>query len=182
MVAAPVLRPICIYVIALVIVRLMGKRALGELCLFDLVIMAGIGDVITTIGLENRTSLSQGLFFLGILGGLEILFSLLSYRFPKLSKMIEGSPTLLIKNGRIIDRNLRMENISLHDLQQEMRRQGIEDMNQVQRAVFEASGHFSFVLKKDNNQAVDGNKLEIDGIREELRIIRGLLENREKGE
>jgi uncharacterized membrane protein YcaP (DUF421 family) len=60
---SPVFRPILIYLIALTLVRLMGKRALGELSLFDLVIMAGIGDVITLVGLEKRISLSQGLFF-----------------------------------------------------------------------------------------------------------------------
>lgn len=160
----------------------MGKRALGELSLFDLVIMAGIGDVITTIGLESRISLSQGLFFLGILGGLEIVFSLLSFRFPKLSRIIEGSPTLLIKNGRIIERNLRLENISRHDLQQELRRQGIQDVSRVERAVFEASGHFSFVLKKGLDTMEDFEPMDMAALREELRAIRVLLEKREKGE
>ena len=177
---APLFRPILIYILALVIVRLMGKRALGELSLFDLVIMAGIGDVITTIGLENRVSLSQGLFFLGLLGGLEILLSLLSFRFPKLSRMIEGSPTVLIKNGRIIPRNLRRENISRHDLQQELRRQGIDEISLVERAVFETSGHISFVLKKDDGVSREKERPELAEIREELRNIRALLENGKK--
>lgn len=173
---SPVFRPIFIYLIALTLVRLMGKRALGELSLFDLVIMAGIGDVITIVGLEKRISLSQGLFFLGILGGMEILLSMLSFKYPKLSKIIEGSPTVLIKHGRVIERNLRRENISTNDLLQELRRQGIEDPSLVERAVFESSGHFSVILKKPFGKNPDLDGRELAAIREELAAIRQRLE------
>ena len=60
---SPVVKPILIYIGALVMVRLVGKRALGDLSLFDFVVMAGIGDVIILVGLENRVTLGQGLFF-----------------------------------------------------------------------------------------------------------------------
>jgi uncharacterized membrane protein YcaP (DUF421 family) len=180
---SPVFRPILIYLIALTLVRLMGKRALGELSLFDLVIMAGIGDVITLVGLEKRISLSQGLFFLGILGGMEILLSMLSFRFPRLCKIIEGSPTLLIKHGRVIQRNLRLENISVNDLYQELRRQGIEDPALVERAVFESSGHFSVILKKPfENTSCNSQTQELAAIHEELAAIHQRLEKMGKEE
>lgn len=176
----PVLKPILIYLGALGMVRLVGKRALGELSLFDLVVMAMIGDVITVVGLERTVPLVHGLFFLGILGGMEIVFSLLVFRYPRWARRLEGAPTLLINKGTVNKKNLRQENISINDLRQELRKHGVDRMERVERAYLEANGKFSVILDASLPREVDDPRWE--KVFSELRLIRQLLEERKRSE
>ena len=171
------IKPIAIYLAALVIVRFMGKRALGQLSLFDLVIMAGIGDVIVVVGLEQRVSFGKGLVILGLIGGLELFLSIASYRSPLFAQFFEGKPTILIKDGVILEENLAKEHISMADLRQELRKLGVSKISQVSQAVFEACGKFSVILKEEpellgNQQLME----EVKRLREEVRRLTEVIE------
>ena len=131
----------------------MGKRALGQLSLFDLVIMVGIGDVIIVIALDQKIPFERGIIILGILGGLELTLSKLTYRSRFFARLLEGTPTLLIKDGVPIEDNLAKEHISWQDLKQELRKQGIANLSQVSRGVLEACGKFSVILKEEEPTA-----------------------------
>jgi uncharacterized membrane protein YcaP (DUF421 family) len=147
-----VLRPIAIYIAALALVRILGKRALGQLSLFDLVIMAGIGDVIVVIALEREIPFEKGLFILGLLGGLELFLSKLTFQSPFFARLLEGKPTLLIKDGVLIEQNLAKEHISRSDLRQELRKLGVANLSQVAQGVLEACGNFSVILKDEQDE------------------------------
>jgi uncharacterized membrane protein YcaP (DUF421 family) len=147
-----VLRPIAIYIAALALVRILGKRALGQLSLFDLVIMAGIGDVIVVIALERQIPFEKGLFILGLLGGLELFLSKLTFRSTFFARLLEGKPTLLIKDGELIEQNLAKEHISRSDLRQELRKLGVANISQVAQGVLEACGNFSVILKDEKEE------------------------------
>jgi uncharacterized membrane protein YcaP (DUF421 family) len=168
-----ILNMLIIYLVALAVVRVMGKRALGELSLFDFVIMVGIGDVIVVVGLEQQVPLSRGLLILALLGALEFGFSLLTFRSECLSRLIEGTPTLLIKDGVLLEQNLAKEHISRADLYQELRKQGVMQISRVARAVLEACGKFSVILKDDQPE-IDGLNLKI--LREVTALRRELAE------
>ena len=161
---------ISIYIVALIIVRLMGKRALGQLSLFDLVIMAGIGDLIIVVGIEQQVSFLKGVLIISVLGGLELFFSMLTYRSKLMAGILEGKPTLLIDNGILLEENLAKEHISHLDLRQELRKQGVAKISQVSKAVLEACGKVSVILKEDGPELVDNRQLldELMAIRREL--------------
>ncbi|MGE5582895.1 MAG: DUF421 domain-containing protein [Bacillota bacterium] len=176
-----VVNPIAIYLGALTIVRLMGKRALGQLSLFDLVIMAGIGDVIVVVGLEQRVPFQRGLFILALIGGLELVLSLVSYRSPFFSKLFEGEPTLLIKEGVLLEKNLAKEHITLADLRQELRKLGVAKISQVHQAVFEACGKFSVILKEEEEPVTNLQLLqEVKTLRRELEEMKEALQARKE--
>lgn len=172
------IKPVAIYLAALIIVRLMGKRALGQLSLFDLVIMAGIGDVIVVVGLEQRVSFQKGLIILGLIGGLELFLSIISYRSHFFARLFEGKPTILIKDGVLMEENLAKEHISLADLRQELRKLGVSKISQVSQAIFEACGKFSVILKEEadsisNQQILQEVKLlhqEIQELKEAVQV------------
>lgn len=185
-----VIRPIAIYLAALALVRILGKRALGQLSLFDLVIMAGIGDVIVVIALERQIPIGKGLFVLGLLGGLELFFSKLTYRSPFFARLLEGKPTLLIKDGVIIEQNLAKEHISRSDLRQELRKLGVSNISQVAQGILEACGNFSVILKDEKEECpilqVNGppeqecpvlNHLyqEVTALRNEIKALREII-------
>lgn len=169
------IKPIAIYLAALALVRIMGKRALGQLSLFDLVIMAGIGDVIVVVALERKVPFQQGLLILGLLGGLELLFSMLTYRSRFFRVLLEGKPTLLVKDGELIEENLAKEHISQADLRQEMRKQGISRISDVSTAVLEACGNISVIPKDDEDFPNQRLSEELALIRRDIEELKTIL-------
>lgn len=166
-----------IYLAALVTVRLIGKRALGELSLFDLVIMVGIGEVIVIVGLEQKVPLIKGFVILLLLGGLELLFSMLTFKSKFFARLIEGKPTLLIKDGLLLEDNLAKEHISRSDLYQELRKQGVSKVAKVSKAILEACGKFSILLKDDQEYSTEQQILqEIQALRREVQALNAILD------
>jgi Predicted membrane protein len=175
------IKPVAIYLAALIIVRLMGKRALGQLSLFDLVIMAGIGDVIVVVGLEQRVSFQKGLIILGLIGGLELFLSIISYRSHFFARLFEGRPTLLIKDGILLEKNLAKEHISMADLRQELRKLGVAKISQVSQAIFEACGKFSVILKEDTEPISNQELLqEVKLLHQEIQELKATLQSRKE--
>lgn len=176
-----ILKFVSVYIVALIIVRLMGKRALGQLSLFDLVIMAGIGDLIVVVGIEQQVSFLKGVLIISVLGGLELFFSMLTYRSPLIAGILEGKPTLLIDNGILLEENLAKEHISYLDLRQELRKQGVAKISQVSKGVLEACGKISVILKEDGPEQIDNGQLldELMAIRRELAELKKNLILRE---
>lgn len=142
-------RTVVIYLVALFVVRLMGKRALGTLSLFDFVIMVGIGDIIVMVGVEGSVSLISGISVLVVLGVLELLFSLLTFKSKVAARILEGMPTVLVQNGKLMHENMTKEHVSLADLKQELRKEGVSQISSVKEALLEACGKFSVILKDD---------------------------------
>lgn len=175
---AYLVRPIAVYLAALALVRLMGKRALGQLSLFDLVIMAGIGDIIVVVGLERRISVVDGLVMLGILSGLEILMSLATFRWRWFAGLVEGKPTILVRDGRPIERNLAREHISPRDLGQELRKHGLSQPGEAAEVVLEACGKVSVIPREEEKPVNDRILAELAELRREMSALRDRLDDR----
>ena len=174
---AYLLRPVTIYFAALATVRLMGKRALGQLSLFDLVIMVGIGEIVVLVGLERKVSLVDGLLMLGLLGGLEILISVLTFRWRWFARLLEGEPTVLVREGKLLRHNLRREHISLRDLRQELRKQGLEDYKEAKEVILEACGKVSVIPREEVAESLANIRAELSLIKEELFRLAGKQES-----
>lgn len=170
-------RPIFIYIAAMFAVRLMGKRALGQLSLFDLVIMVGIGDIVVLVGLERKIGMIDGLIMLGLLGVLEILMSLMTFRWRWFANLIEGRPTPLVKDGRLLEQNMRREHISLRDLEQELRKGGLHSVADAQEVVLEACGKISVVPKPETEESLHRILAELAAIRQDLNSLAAAVGN-----
>lgn len=172
-----VLNLTAIYIAALLIVRIIGKRALGELSLFDLVIMVGIGEVIVIVGLEQKEPFLKGLVILLLLGGLELALSLLTFKSRFFAWLLEGRPTLLIKDGQVIEENLAKEHISHADLRQELRKQGVSRISKVSTAVLESCGKFSVIVKEDEEDSLENQLFqEIVSLRKEVKELKEIIQ------
>lgn len=137
-----------IFVAALVVVRLMGNRTVGQFSPFDFVLMVGIGDIVGNVALDRQTNIFTGA---EALIGLLILQKLLSWSSLKsrvLRKWFEGTPVELIENGQIIKENLTKTQFNLDDLRQEMHKQGLAftDLPNIKLARLESSGDFSIIM------------------------------------
>lgn len=151
-----VIRAVAMYLAALVVIRVMGKRALGELGLFDFVVMTGVGHILTSVALDQSLPFYEGIGVLAILAIMEYAVGFLSLKSERLAHLIAGKPVVMIDNGRIIRDNLAREKFNIDDLLQELRKQGIRDIHEVEKGILEPSGGFSVILKGESEPVTRG--------------------------
>ncbi|MCE5286751.1 MAG: DUF421 domain-containing protein [Pelosinus sp.] len=132
---------------ALLVVRLMGNRTVGQLSPFDFVIMVGIGDIIITASMDRNQSLLSGVGALVALLILQQLLGYLSLKSLRMRKWFEGTPVTLIQNGQIIRENFVKTHFNYDDLRQELHRQGMDmnDLPSIKLARLESCGMFSII-------------------------------------
>ncbi|MDD3365027.1 MAG: DUF421 domain-containing protein [Syntrophomonas sp.] len=154
------LRVAGMYFLALIMIRFLGKRALGELGPFDFVVMTGVGDTVISVALDRSMPYYEGIVVLATLAILEYLMGYLGLKSGRLSNLITGVPVVLIDNGKIIRKNLAREKFNVDDLLQELRKKGVRDINDVDKGILESCGGFSVILKEEE-EAVSRRDLGI---------------------
>jgi len=144
-VAEKVLRSVVIYVFFVLVFRLMGKRQVGQLTPFDLIVLLIISNVVQNAVIGNDNSLGGGLLGALTIFALNYTFVEVTYRSKRLRHFLEPYPTILIHDGRIIEEHLHRERISRDDLHGALRRAGLVDASEVRVAVLEANGGISVI-------------------------------------
>lgn len=143
------LRVAGMYFLALIMIRLLGKRALGELGPFDFVVMTGVGDTVISTALDRTIPYYEGIVVLLTLAVLEYFMGYIGLKNGRLSNLITGVPVVLIDKGKIIKKNLAREKFNVDDLMQELRRQGVRNIQDVDKGILESCGGFSVILKPE---------------------------------
>ena len=140
-------RTFIIYLAVLLVMRLMGKREVGQLSTFDLVVAIMIAEV-AVVPLEDlNVPLYIGLIPMFILVGMEILISYLCLHSRFIRGIIEGSPSVLIAGGKIMDREMRRQRYNMNDLLGQLREQNIFNIADVEYAILETSGALSVISR-----------------------------------
>jgi uncharacterized membrane protein YcaP (DUF421 family) len=142
-----ILRSAVIYMFILLAFRFAGKRQVGQLTPFDLVVLLIISNVVQNAVIGNDNSLGGG-----ILGAVVILLlnwavSEASYWFKPARRFLEGTPTLLVHNGKVIQSHLERERVNMEDLRAALRRGGLTEIDQVRYAILEETGQISVIPK-----------------------------------
>jgi len=143
------LRVAGMYFLALIMIRFLGKRALGELGPFDFVVMTGVGDTVISVALDRSMPYYEGIIVLATLALLEYLMGYIGLKSGRLSNLITGVPVVLIDNGKIIRKNLAREKFNVDDLLQELRKKGVRNILDVDKGILESCGGFSVILKEE---------------------------------
>lgn len=142
-----VYRTVFVYFVVLLVVRLMGKREIGQLSPFDFVVAIIIADL-AVIPLEAQdVPLWHSILPLAILAALEVGVSYATLFSHTLRCIICGTPQMIIKNGEILRGEMRKARYNLDDLMAQMRDKGIVDPSEVEIAVLEISGKLSIIPK-----------------------------------
>jgi uncharacterized membrane protein YcaP (DUF421 family) len=153
-------RTIVLYVILLVIFRLMGKREVGELSIIDLVIFILIAEVAATAIEQREEAIWKAILPMFLLMVIQISSSFISMKSKKARDLIEGDPTIIVRNGEILETEMRQQRYNLDDLFQQLREQQIGGISEITYAFLEPSGNLS-VFTKDG--AIPVLPLVIDG-------------------
>ncbi len=142
-----ILRSGVIYLFILLAFRFTGKRQVGQLTPFDLVVLLIISNVVQNSLIGNDNSIGGGMIGAVTILALNWMVVELSYRFKPFRRAMEGTPTLLVHNGRILHENLKRERITLEDLQGALRKSGVGDVAQARFAILEENGQISVIAK-----------------------------------
>jgi uncharacterized membrane protein YcaP (DUF421 family) len=135
-----VLRSVAVYLFLVVALRLAGKRELAQLNTFDLVVLLLLSNTVQNAIIGSDNSLLGGLLGAAVLLSVNYAVVRLGFRHPALARTLEGTPTVLVDNGRTLDANLRRYLISREELAAAVRRQGARELADVEAVVLEANG------------------------------------------
>ncbi|MHB1314252.1 MAG: DUF421 domain-containing protein [Christensenellales bacterium] len=143
------LKSVVSVVVLFVLTRIMGKQQIAQLTFFDYVVGISIGSLAGAFAVDNVVTYPIGLTGMVIFALFSILLSYLSLKSYRARKLLEGQPTILIANGRILEQNLKKTRMNINDLLEECRLKDVFDISEVEFAILETSG-FSVQLKAEH--------------------------------
>ena len=145
-------RTVFIYIFLMLIMRIMGKRQLGELDVGELVITFLLSEIASAPITEPDRPLINYVVPIAVLAALEILTSVLILRIPLLKSVLSSNPSVIISKGVINYRAMKKVRISLEELVSQLRQNGIYDICEVDYAILEENGKMSVIPKNANRQ------------------------------
>lgn len=156
---APLLtiRTIVIFFTVLVAVRWTGKRSISNLAPFDLAMVILIGEVAAIPVTDLRVDFTHGILPVMLIGGLHVLITTIAVHSKWFERLTEGVPTLLIKNGRVLKKNLLKERVSMDDLMTALRHKEVTNVRDVREAWMEHAGGVSVIRRHEPDTAAPGD-------------------------
>lgn len=142
-----VLRAVAVYVVVLVMVRIVGKRTVGQFTPFDLIVVVLLGTAVQNSLIGEDTSLIGGLLIAATLLALNWLVGFFSARSRKFDEVIEGRPVLLARNGELFRDVLKQQFLSEREFERAMRDADCADLSQVELAMLETSGDITVIAR-----------------------------------
>lgn len=144
-----ILRAVAVYIVLLVIFCVAGKRTLHDMTTFDLVLVLIISEAVQAALVDTDNSMANAFLLVVTLVGIDILLSVLKYRFPSFGQVLDGRPVVLVRHGRMIEHVASKERVDQEDILSAARcLHGIEHMEEIKHAVLEAGGKFSMIQRE----------------------------------
>lgn len=150
-----IVRATVIFFFLWVATRTIGKRELGEMTAFEIILLVVVGDLIQQGVTQEDTSLVGAMLAVSTIAFWILLFSWLDFRSTRLKTVIDGIPVVVVRDGHPLEEVLRYERVPLDELLAEARGQGIANLRDVQLAVLEPDGKFSFITRSGEQQPQD---------------------------
>lgn len=171
-------------IVLFLITKAIGKKQVSELSLFDYVIGISIGNFAAEMIMDFNSNYYNGIVAMTTFGLIAWLVSYFTMKSMALRRIIVGTPTVLIQNGKIIEKNLRKMMIDINDLLEQCRSNGTFDINEIEYAIMEANGKISILPKKeyaplivkDMNLKLEKNEL-VSNVIIDGKIMKSNLEN-----
>lgn len=173
------IRAIILYIVVLVVMRLMGKREIGQLQPFELAISIMIADLASVPMSELGIPITNGIVPILALLVIYMVISILNMKSINIRKIMSGQPSLLIYRGRIDEKILRKERMTINELQERLRGENIFNLSDVEYAILETNGEVTVIQKpeKRNLMPQDFNITpEYEGISYDLVVDGKIME------
>jgi uncharacterized membrane protein YcaP (DUF421 family) len=142
-----VLRATAVFCFLFLLTRIIGKRELGTLQPFDLMLLIVLGDALQQGMTQDDYSITGAFLIVGTFASLQVFLSWIGYRFPRSRPILEGEPIIVLQDGEPIERNLKRERLTINDITEGARKQGIAHLSQLRYVVLETDGTLSFLQR-----------------------------------
>lgn len=142
-----VLRAVVVYAFLLIALRLTGKRQVGQLSPFDLVLLLVLSNAVQNSMNGGDNSLVGGLISALALVGLNYGVGVLTWKSKKVESFIEGHPKILVHDGKVLEIVMNQEKMTRHELDAAIRKAGLASLNEVRFAILENNGAISVIGK-----------------------------------
>ena len=153
-------RSIILYIIVLIVMRMMGKREIGQLQPFELAISIMIADLATIPMTDTGIPISNGIVPIMGLLVMHILISYINLKSLKAREILCGKPTFLIYRGKILEDAIKKERFTINELEERLRAQNVLNLGDVEYAILETSGQVT-VIEKSNKRSVTPEDLNL---------------------
>ncbi|MBL8286927.1 MAG: DUF421 domain-containing protein [Rubrivivax sp.] len=147
-----VLRGTLMYWFLFLVFRFVLRRDAGQIGIADMLFVVIVADASQNALSGSYSTVAEGCVLVATLVGWNFAMDWASFRFPALRKLVEPSPVLLVKDGRLLARNLRQEFLTPEDLEAQMRQHDITSIAEVKRAYIESDGQFSFLTRSGGSK------------------------------
>jgi uncharacterized membrane protein YcaP (DUF421 family) len=138
------LRALGVYVLMLVVIRVLGKRTVGNFSAFDLLVALMLGEMVDEL-IYGDVSMAQGMVAIGVVAAAQYANEWLGYWDHGFDAILEGTPTVVVRNGALVTRGMRAERMNEREVMAQLRARGIEDIREVKQAMVEIDGVVSVV-------------------------------------
>jgi len=150
---AIILTAIGIYIALVILTRISGKRSFSKMSSFDFAMTVSIGSILATVIVSKSVSLQYGIMGLVVIYSLQIIVAA-ARRWTPIRDMVDNTPTLLMKNGKLIEANLRKCKVTESDVKAKLREANVIQLSEVKAVVFESTGDIS-VLHGSEDKTID---------------------------
>jgi uncharacterized membrane protein YcaP (DUF421 family) len=170
-----ILRAVFVYAFLVAVLRLAGKRELAQMNPFDFIVLLTLSNAVQNAIIGNDNTVVGGWIGAGALVAINMLVVRFLYGRERLERIVEGSPDLLIENGRVNEKRLKSEMITVSELERAARKQGFASLDEVERAELEPEGGITFVARQPQPEEARHEELlqRLDRVLEELAVLRG---------
>ncbi len=145
-----VIKSAIVFLVLWLVIRASGRRTLGQLTVFDFILFLIIGGVAQRALTAQDYSLTHAFLIIATFVVIDVVVSLIERDVPTVAGVLKGLPTIIVENGRVLSGRLRRARLTEDDVLQAARRlHGLETMNEIKFAIFEASGEISIIPRHD---------------------------------
>lgn len=144
-----VVRAAVMYLFVFFITRSMGKKELSDLSVFEMILLIVTGDLIQQGVMQEDNSVTGAALAIATLALFVVAFSYASFRWGRARPVLEGRPVVVLKDGQPLEGALRLERLTIGELKEAARLNGISDLADVEFAILEDDGKFSFLRGRD---------------------------------
>jgi uncharacterized membrane protein YcaP (DUF421 family) len=143
-----VIRALLVYAFLLLAVRIFGKRELGQMTSFDIILLLSLSNMLQNAMIGNDTSVVGGVVGASVLLAVNLVVALVVFRFRRVERLVDGNPKFLVRDGKVQHEALKSELLTEQDVLSAVRSSGLEDFGDVRYAISEPNGQISVIPAK----------------------------------
>lgn len=138
------------FITLVLVLRASGKRTLSKMNAFDFVVTVALGSLFATVIINKDVTLVEGAAAFGVLVAAQFVITFISVRSERFERLLKSEPTLLYRNGEMLEESLRRVRVTEREIETIVRRSGLPNMDSVSAVILEADGSFSVIESNDD--------------------------------